>query len=112
MEIKRYIKTIFGNIFDRENCYVDERLVGNPLCDTRTGYLIYEDHIVAQSDEVVKLFDCFLINRHCFDNFLLANSHQKSHNKDKDLYGACWNKDGTNINAQAKYLGAGEWVLL
>ena len=61
METKRFIKTVFGNIFDRENCYVDDRLVGNPLCDTRTGYLIYENHIVAQSDEVVKLFDCFLI---------------------------------------------------
>lgn len=112
METKRFIKTVFGNIFDRENCYVDDRLVGNPLCDTRTGYLIYENHIVAQSDEVVKLFDCFLVNKICFDNFIMANTHHKRHNKEKTLYGATWNEQGDKIVARAEYLGAGKWRLL
>jgi len=111
MEIKKFIKTESGEIFDTEELTISEELNGHPFVN-KEGWCIYKESIVASSDEVVKLFNCFLINRHCFDNFLLANSHQKSHSKDKTLYGATWNKDGSRIIAQAKYIGSGEWELL
>ena len=111
MEIKRFIKTISGEIYDTTELDRDNRLNGNPFV-TKDFWCIYPESIVASSDEVVKLFDCYLINRHCFDSFLLANAHQKSHNKDKDLFGATWNEDGSKIIARAKYIGGGKWKLL
>lgn len=113
MEIKKYIKTKGGAIYDtEEDLYVCEELNGKPFGVINSGLVIYRESIVASCDEVVKLFDCFLIDRHCFESFILANSHQKSHNKDKTLYGATWNGEGSEIIAQAKYIGGGKWKLL
>ena len=111
MEIKRFIKTECGEIWDTEELRVSEELTDHPFVD-KDGWCIYKESIVASCDEVVKLFDCFLINKHCYDSFIMASTNQKSHNKDKTLYGACWNYDGTEIIARGKYLGAGKWSLL
>ena len=111
MEIKRFIKTECGEIWDTEELRVSEELTDHPFVD-KDGWCIYRESIIASSDEVVKLFDCFLVNKICFDNFIMANTHHKRHNKDKTLYGATWNEQGDKIVAQAKYLGAGEWSLL
>lgn len=112
METKKYIKSKSGRIYDKDNLYVCEHINEQPYGVRGNGFLIYKNDILASCDEVVKLFDCFLINKRVYDNFLIASANQKSHNKDKTLYGACWNEDGTKIIARGKYLGAGKWELL
>ena len=110
MEIKRYIKTEGGGVYDTTELDRDNRLTDTPFV-TKDFWCIYPQSIVASSDDVVKLFDCFLVDKNCFDNFIMANTHHKRHNKDKKLYGATWSKEGKMILAVAEYLGQGEWLL-
>ena len=88
----KYVKTDDGRIIDttkeRETFLCKQRA----WCPEK-GYVVYENAIVAQSDNIEELCDCFSYDTETTKDFDVARSW-KLHNSEREIYGCLKTKKG------------------
>lgn len=102
----KYIRTEAG-IYDTDNLYICEELNGKPYAVKNSGWVIYKESIIKESDEIKSLCDELVC-----DNEIVLFCDVKVHRmyREHTVYGAIWTDKG--LIYVARMNNKGEFELL